>query len=304
MEDATLMLRPLRYVLTVAELKNFTRAAEMLHVSQPALSQQIRQLERELGGAIFDRSGRLVTLTEFGRAYIEHARQALDHLEAGARALHEVRSLSRGLLRVAYTPTFAEYLMGPALRCFQQKYPSIAIEVSELPHDEIEHGLERDTLDVGIGFTDARSSDIDIEPLFAEHMALLVATGHPLARRRRKVTPQQWHELPLALLSRDFVVRRFVDAYFRANQVQPSVMLQANAVGTVLKLVENGQLATVMPSAVLREHQGIVALAVDPPLPQRTVALLLRRRGSRTLAANAFAEVLKEVVKAEKLDKS
>lgn len=301
MEDATLMLRPLRYVLTVAELRNFTRAAEMLHVSQPALSQQIRQLERELGGALFDRTGRVVTLTEFGRAYIEHARQALDHLEAGRRALHEVRSLSRGLLRFAYTPTFAEYLIGPALLRFRDAYPSIAVEAAELPHDEIEHGLERDTLDVGIGFTDTRSTDIDVEPLFAEHMALLVAPDHPLAQRGETVTPAQWQGLPLALLSRDFVVRRFADAYFRANQVQPSVMLQANAVGTVLKLVENGRLATVMPSAVLREHRGIVSVPVDPPLPQRTVALLLRRRGSRTLAANAFAEVLAEVVDAQRL---
>jgi LysR family cyn operon transcriptional activator len=302
MENAILMLRPLRYVMTVAELKNFTRAAEMLHVSQPALSQQIRQLERELGGALFDRSGRVVTLTEFGRAYIEHARQALDHLEAGRRALHEVRSLSRGLLRVAYTPTFAEYLIGPALRRFQDAYPAIAIEAKELPHDEIESGLDGDALDVGIGFTDVRSSEIEAEPLFAEHMALLVGSSHLLARQRRHtVTREQWQEIPLALLSRDFVVRRFADAYFRANELRPPVMLQANAVGIVLKLVKEGRLATVMPSAVLREHRGIVSVPVDPPLPQRTVALLQRRRGSRTLAATAFAKVLADVVESEGL---
>ncbi|HEY4352420.1 MAG TPA: transcriptional regulator CynR [Paraburkholderia sp.] len=296
------MLRPLRYVLTVAELKNFTRAAEMLHVSQPALSQQIRQLERELGGALFDRGRRVVTLTEFGRAYIEHARQALDHLEAGKRALHEVRELSRGLLRFAYTPTFAEYLIGPALRSFHQTYPSIEIDATELPHDEIESGLERDALDVGIGFTDVRSAEIDVAPLFAEQMALLVGSGHPLARRRNNtVTLAQWQHIPLALLSRDFVVRRFADAYFRANQVQPSVMMQANAVGTVLKLVKEGQLATVMPSAVLREHRGLVSVPVDPPLPQRTVALLQRRRESRTLAANAFVQVLATVIESERL---
>lgn len=295
------MLRPIRYVLTVAELKNFTRAAEMLHVSQPALSQQIRQLERELGGALFDRSGRVVTLTEFGRAYIEHARQALDHLEAGKRTLHEVNSLSRGLLRFAYTPTFAEYLIGPALRRFQDAHPSIAVHATELPHDEIENGLEQDTLDIGIGFTDVRSSEIDAMPLFAERMGLLVTSGHPLARRRRAVTPGQWQDIPLALLSRDFVVRRFADAYFRANQIHPTVMLEANAVGTVLKLVKHGRLATVMPSAVLREHRGIVGVPVEPALPQRTVALLRRRHGSRTRAASAFEEVLAAVVESEGL---
>ena len=132
------MLRSIRYVLTVAELKNFTRAAEVLHVSQPALSQQIRQLENELGGALFDRSGRAISLTEFGRVYIEHARQALMHLDAGKRALHEVHDLTRGLLRLAYTPTFAEYLIAPALRGFRAAHPAIALEVSERPLEDIE----------------------------------------------------------------------------------------------------------------------------------------------------------------------
>ncbi|WP_245639812.1 transcriptional regulator CynR [Paraburkholderia heleia] len=295
------MLRSIRYVLTVAELKNFTRAAEVLHVSQPALSQQIRQLENDLGGALFDRSGRAISLTEFGRVYIEHARQALAHLDAGKRALNEVRDLTRGLLRLAYTPTFAEYLIGPALRGFREAHPAIALDVSERPLEDIEGGLERDELDLGIGFTDVRSDEIEVSPLFAEHMALLVATRHPLARRRAEVTAGQLATMPLALLSPDFVVRRFADAYFRAHQLIPRVMLQANSVGTVLKLVKDGTLATLLPSAVLREHRGLVTLPVTPALPQRTVALLRRRRASSTLAANAFSEVLLALITQEGL---
>jgi len=291
-----LMLRPLRYVLTVAEVKNFTRAAEMLHVSQPALSQQIRQIERELGSAIFDRGARVVGLTEFGRVYIEHAQKALEHLEAGKRAVHDVRDLASGLLRLAYTPTFAEYLIAPALRHFQNAYPSIAIDASERPLEDIEIGLERGELDLGIGFTDARSEEIDAQPLFSEHIALLVATGHLLAKRRRAVTLAQLQDIPMALLSTDFVVRKFADAYFRANQVSPPVMLQANALGTVLKSVKHGRLATILPSAVLREHRGLVSLPLDPPLPERTVALLTRKRSSRTLAAKAFSDMLFDLI--------
>ncbi|QGZ65964.1 transcriptional regulator CynR [Paraburkholderia acidisoli] len=296
-----MMLRAIRYVITVAELKNFTRAAEVLHVSQPALSQQIRQLEAELGGELFDRSGRAISLTEFGRVYIEHAREALAHLDAGRRALHDVRDLTRGLLRLAYTPTFAEYLIGPALRRFRAAHPALAIEVSERPLEDIEGGLERDELDLGIGFTDVRSDEIDVRPLFAEQMALLVATRHPLARRREAVSSQQLESMPLALLSADFVVRRFADAYFRAHQLSPQVMLQANSVGTVLKLVKDGTLATLLPSAVLREHRGLVSLAVTPALPQRTVALLSRRRAATTLAANAFVALLTDLIAEEGL---
>ncbi|WP_233872952.1 transcriptional regulator CynR [Paraburkholderia adhaesiva] len=286
------MLRPLRYVLTVADLKNFTRAAEALHVSQPALSQQIRQLEGELGGQLFDRSGRTVSLTDFGRAYIDHAKQALAHLDAGRRALHDVRDLTRGLLRLAYTPTFAEYLIDPALRRFRAAHPAVAIELVAKSQEEIESALARDELDLGIGFTDVRSEEIHALPLFLERIALVVSKGHPLASWREPIPAADLGAIPLTLLSPDFVVRQFADAWFRAHQIRPPVMVQANTLGTVLKLVKQGELASILPVAVMREHEGLVSLAVSPPLPERTVALLARRNAYTTLAASAFSAVL------------
>jgi len=295
------MLRPIRYVLTVADLRNFTRAAEALHVSQPALSQQIRQLESELGGPLFDRSGRTVSLTDFGRAYIEHAKQALAHLDAGRRALHDLRDLTRGLVRLAYTPTFSEYLIDPALRRFRAAHPAVVIELSEKPLEEIEGALARDELDLGIGFTDVRSEEIHAHPLFEERIALVVSRRHPLARRRKPVPAADLAATPMAMLSPDFVVRQFADAWFRGHQIRPPVMVQANTVGTVLKLVKQSALASILPSAVIGEHEGLVSLAVSPGLPQRTVALLTRRNAYTTLAAKAFSDMLIELVADEGL---
>lgn len=293
------MLRPLRYVVTVAELKNFTRAAEVLHVSQPALSQQIRQLESELGGQLFDRTGRTVSLTDFGREYVEHAKQALAQLEAGRRALHELRDLTRGLLRLAYTPTFSEYLIDPALQKFRTAHPAIAIELAEKPLEEIEGGLLRDELDLGIGFTDVRSEEIHAQPLFEEHIALVVSKRHNLARRKKPIPAAELAATPMTLLSPDFVVRQFADTWLRVHQTRPPVMVQSNALGTVLKLVKQGTLASILPSAVMREHDGLVSLAVSPALPQRTVALLSRRNAYTTLAAKAFSAMLIELVESE-----
>lgn len=296
MEDRSLMLRPLRYVLTVADLKNFTRASEVLHISQPALSQQIRQLESELGGQLFDRSGRTVSLTDFGRAYIDHAKQALAHLDAGRRALHDVRDLTRGLVRLAYTPTFAEYLIDPMLRCFRAAYPAVTIELADKPLEEIESALARDELDLGIGFTDVRSEEIHAQPLFPERIALVVSKRHALANRHEPVPAGELEAVPMALLSLDFVVRQFADAWFRAHQIRPPVMVQANTLGTVLKLVKQGELASILPSAVMREHEGLVSLPVSPGLPERTVALLTRRNAYSTLAAKAFSELLIDLI--------
>ena len=101
-----MLLRHIRYLLAVAEHRNFTRAAQALHISQPTLSQQIRQLEEALGALLLDRTGRSIRLTDAGEAYVSHARRALQQLESGKRAISDVQDLSRGVLHIAATPTF------------------------------------------------------------------------------------------------------------------------------------------------------------------------------------------------------
>ena len=103
--------RHLNYFIAVAEHGGFTRAAAILHVSQPALSQQIRQLEETLGVRLFDRSGRNTCLTDAGKVWLIYARRALRELAEGQRALHDVDDLQRGTLRVAMMPTFTHYFI-------------------------------------------------------------------------------------------------------------------------------------------------------------------------------------------------
>src|SRR5215472_2558525 len=103
-----MLLRHLRYLLAVVEQGGFTRAAEALHVSQPTLSQQVRQLEDRLGFELLDRSGRTVRPTDEGEVYLQHVRRAFAELAAAA----DVRGLGGGLLRLGVTPTFTSYLVG------------------------------------------------------------------------------------------------------------------------------------------------------------------------------------------------
>ncbi|MBX9357186.1 LysR family transcriptional regulator, partial [Chromobacterium vaccinii] len=147
-----MLLRHIRYFLAVAEHLNFTRAAEALHVSQPTLSQQIRQLEEALGAELFDRGSRQLRLTDAGDAYRIYACRALRDLDAGRRALHDVASLQRGQLRLAMTPTFAAWLAGPLLARFHQRHPGIALIVREMSQEAMEAGLADDAFDIGIGF--------------------------------------------------------------------------------------------------------------------------------------------------------
>lgn len=295
--ERSLIVRHIRYLLAIDEHRNFTRAAEALRVSQPALSQRIRQLENDLGGQLFDRSGRSVQLTDFGVAYIEFARRALRDLEAGQRALHDVRNLSRGHLRIAFTPTFTEYLVAPVVEQFYSTYPGIVIEMTEMSLESVESALEEDQVDLGIGFVDVRSEEIEAVPLFPEQLMLVVGGAHSLTGRQRPVTPDQLAELPLALLTKSFVSRFYVDSYFEAHALKPTVMLQANSISALLKIVARGKIATILPGAIEFEHRDLQYVALDPPFSVQTAALLRRRGAYRTVASAAFEVILESMLK-------
>ncbi|VWB75085.1 DNA-binding transcriptional regulator CynR [Burkholderia territorii] len=285
---AAMLLRHIRYFLAVAEQRSFTRAADALHVSQPTLSQQVRQLEDMLGVQLFDRSGRAVRLTEFGEVYARHARAALHELDAGQRALHDVADLGSGSLRLAMMPTFAAYLSGSLIDAFHADFPNVALTIDAMPQERIEALLADDRLDAGFAFVPPRAPDIDALPLWDESLALVTARTHRLARRRRALSPAELVGEPLVLLSRAFATRESIDRYFIEQDARPTIAIETNTVTAVLELVRRGRLATVLPDAVARESDDLCALALDPPLPSRTAALLTRKGAYRSVAARAF----------------
>ncbi|MND52913.1 HTH-type transcriptional regulator CynR [compost metagenome] len=286
-----MLLRHIRYLLAVSEHLNFTRAAEALHVSQPTLSQQIRQLEDNLGVLLFDRSGRSLRLTYVGEVYVLHARRALADLEAGRRAIHDVHDLSRGYLRLAMTPSFTAYLVGPLLGRFHSCYPGVVVTIREMPQERIEAELADDQLDLGIAFDKVRSVDVEAQILFVENLGLVVGADHPWAESGLTVGPQQLASEALALLSPGFATRGHVDAYCRALGITPRIAIEANSIGAIVEIVRRGRLATILPRAVALEQARMRVVALDPPIAPRTVALLRRRDAYQSAAINAFTEL-------------
>src|SRR5512139_1698103 len=164
MDRSIIFPRSIRYLLAVAEHHSFTRAAEVLYVSQPTLSQQIKQLEDLLGVQLLDRTGRTVRLTAAGEVYVHHARRALGEMNAGKRAIHELQDLSRGSLRLGMTP-ITDYLTTPLLERFNARYPGIAVSTLEMPQDDIPDALAADRVDLGIAFSSALSTEESSEEI-------------------------------------------------------------------------------------------------------------------------------------------
>ncbi|MEV4742854.1 transcriptional regulator CynR [Streptomyces sp. NPDC049555] len=295
-----LELRHLRYLLAVAEHGNFTRAAEDLHISQPTLSQQIKQLERAVGVQLLDRTGRTVRPTDAGLVYVEHARRALRDLAAAERAVRDVQDLSRGDLRVGVTPTFTAYLVGPLAAALHAAHPGVTLTVRETTQDGIEAALLADDLDLGIAFTGpgAHLPGIGASPLFTETLGL-VAGPHTAAPADRAPVPvQSLNDRQLALLSRDFATRGHIDAYFGRHGVHPSIAVEADSVQALIEIVRCTPLVTVLPDAITDDHPHLTRVPLDPPLPTRTVALLARADAYRSAAARAFTRLAHDHVAA------
>lgn len=283
-----MLLRHIRYLLAVAQHGNFTRAADALHVSQPTLSQQIRQLEEMLGAQLFDRSGRTVQLTDAGAAYVRYAQRALQDLEAGKRAIHDVQELSRGSLRLATTPTFTAYLIGPLLEQYNRRYPNITMNIVEMPQDRIEALLNEDALDIGIAFNDVRSPDIEARKLFVEALAMMVGKAHPHAKDGASLTLREFRNEALVLLNSEFATRHYIDRYCRQHGIEPRIMIEVNSISAVIELVSRSKLATLLPADIAREHKELRLVDLKPALPKRTAALLLRKDAYRSAATQAF----------------
>ena len=272
-----MLVRSVRYLKAVADHGSFTRAAAALHVSQPALSQQIRELEERMGVQLLDRSGRTVRPTDVGEAYLRHVGRALDELEVGGRAMRDVKDLSSGALRLGFTPSFAIYLLGPLIRRYRDRFPGIVLTITEMAQEEMELALGTDALDLGLAFSDVLAEDVEWLPLHTERLSLIVGQRHPAASGNREMDAAALAAEPLALLAPSFATRAMVDRYLRRNDIHPHVAVEANSIAAIVEIVRVAGLATILPETVAQELCGLRVVPLTPAIDSRRVALLQSR---------------------------
>ncbi|MHB1403932.1 MAG: transcriptional regulator CynR [Thiobacillus sp.] len=290
--------RSIRYLIAVADMHSFTRAAEALYVSQPTLSQQIKQLEDLLDVQLLDRSGRTVRLTAAGEVYLHHARRALIELETAKRAIHELNDLSRGSLRLGMNP-ITDYLVIPLLAQFNDSYPGITVSTLEMPQDDIKVALAEDRVDIGIAFsstlsTEECSEDVDSRILFIETLTLAVGKNHPLAGQRGPMSKHALEQQPLVLFNANYALRRNIDQYCLEQGIKLPVTMEASSLSVILEIVRLGRLATILPGTISCAQHGLHSVSLLPELPHHTISLICRRGAYKSPACKAFSDVAAE----------
>jgi LysR family cyn operon transcriptional activator len=290
-------IRHLRYFLAVAEAGSFSRAADRLGISQPSVSQQIRDLEADLRVRLFERRGKRILLTPSGLIFQEHARAMLGQLENCLQELSSEPGHLRGSLHVGVVPILNVPLVPQLMGLFAVDHPGISLIVEEISSTEIETALEEGRMDVGLGFVTRHSPNLRYERLCTDEFALIVSATHPWAKRR-VIHFSELHQQPLLQLPDTFVMRRMTDDICRNHQVRPRTVAEINAIETLLRSLAPLKAAALMPKIALRGRESLKLRAV--PLRGKKLGLeigLLRLRDSAANVAVAeFTHLAKSVV--------
>jgi LysR family transcriptional regulator, transcription activator of glutamate synthase operon len=273
-------LRQLRYFAAVARREHFTRAAEDLHVAQPALSQQIAQLERELRVRLFDRTSRRVRLTDAGQRLLETAERILSEVERATGEMHQFAGEIRGHVTLGTLQMLAELRLPKLLRRFHARHPLISIALREGSSDELSAGLRSRTLELAlVHFAEgAAPPGLSAEPLFVDELALAVPPAHRLATRR-SVRFEELRDERFIGFKPGTAISRTVEAAAAAHGFAPKVAFESGDALTVRALVAEGLGVTVLPREI-----------AEVPGPEVRVVAFVRPKLTRTIALAHLAQ--------------
>jgi DNA-binding transcriptional LysR family regulator len=237
-------LRHLRYFVAVAEMENVSRAALKLHVSQPALSRQIRDLEDEIGFSLLERTAKSVRLTDAGRAFLDNARALLQNADEAVTKARAVASAEPTELHVGYSPTPTAEILPKILRAFQRTMPNVHVKLHDWSNNAILNGIRDGRVQLGLIVPPLKASalhDVRYEELFHERVCVAVAPQHPFARRRAIPITEVAAE-PLIGLTREDYPNYYdhLSIIFSKVKQKPRVVEEHDSFSAVMSAVEAG----------------------------------------------------------------
>jgi len=288
-------LRQLGYFIKAAELLHFTDAAAASFVTQSTLSQQIKQLEEELGMLLFDRIGKQVHLTEAGQVFLEHARQILLDVKKSRQAIFELNNLVTGELRIGVTYAFSSMLL-PALAPFSAKYPGIRIVLEYGTANELEQKLKLAELDVILAFHDqSDTEDFEMQLLFVSRIMMVVAKKHPLAGLK-KISLAELGKVELVLPSRGFSSRDFIDELFSKRKIIPAIKIEINDVHSLLSMIDQGHWATIINEKAISTWENLAAVPISGIAHAKQAFILWQKGGYKKKSATLFIDELVDIL--------
>jgi DNA-binding transcriptional LysR family regulator len=295
-------LRHLRYFVAVAETENVSRAALKLHVSQPALSRQIRDLEDEIGFQLLERTAKSVSLTEAGRVFLKESRALLQHADDAVKKARAVSKDGASELHVGYSPTPTARILPPTLRAFQSAMPNVRVKLHDLSNQENAMGLREGKLQLAFLVRPRKSARIlhglRFEELSRDSARLAVSPNHPFAKRNVVSLAEAAREPFVAYTRKDYPdYHAGIAAVFSSVKIKPRIVEEHDGVSSLIPAIESGA-----GVALVGESLGCIAgprlkLLRLSPEPEGIVMGIAAPQGNLSPAAETFWKCAREAAK-------
>lgn len=288
-------LRQIRTFLAIVETGSFRKASERVHLSQPAVTAHIRQLEEQIGIPLLDRTTRRVRTTPAGERFRFRTERLLAELRDVVDELKDEAELQRGRVAVACVPTIASRFLPDALASFRHQFPGISVSIDDVVAAEIYEMLADAKADIGIGPRPERGADYDFQLLARDPFVAVVPRDHPWTRRR-SVSLADLSKVPFLAMSRDSNVRSLLENAFATKSLQVTPRFETRHHYTLGGMVEAGLGVTVLPSMAvsLLSQPLLQTVPVTRPAIYRDVGVIMLKGRKPSPASEAFVGVVKQ----------
>ena len=284
--------RHFEYALAVADTLNFREAAKRCHVSQPALSAQVAQLEELVGLRLFDRDRRGVRITVAGGQILARARRVLNEIDDMIDLSRMLAEPFTGDLRIAVIPTVAPFLLPLAAPKIHKQYPNLRLLLREEQTDKCLESLGNGHVELALLALEVDLGDVEVMPLFRDEFILAVPKGHRLARRKR-VRERDLEAEEVLLLEDGHCLRDHAMTVCQSGGAHEMGDFRASSLSTLIEMVASGIGITLLPHMAATAHarKRLVLLPFQKPTPGRTIGLVWRKNASRVDELRAIGEV-------------
>lgn len=258
-------LRQLEYFQMASRLKNITRAAERLRVSQPNITVAIKKLESELGIQLFDRSQKQLALTPEGAVFLNRIEMALRNIEDAVLEVNDYKQLQKGTIKIGIPAMIGAYLFPKIFSSFQKEHSHLDIYLYEEGSITIREQLERDELDFGIVILTDASPNLQLLPMSTNQIMACVPPAHPLASQKN-LSLRQLEDCDLIMLKEGSYIRRLVTTEFKKDNTTPKTVLESNQIETIKGLVASNVGIAFLLDVIVKDVSNIRAIPLSHPL--------------------------------------
>ena len=286
-------LADLRAFITAAQLRSFAAAAKALHLSLPAFSRRISNLEARLGVRLFDRTTRSMELTQLGGRFLREVTGVVEGLDRSVLGLRDAAQLEVGDVTIGCVFSAVHHFMPPVINAYRERHPNVLVRIIEQGADGVFASVKHGEADFGINYVGMQEADVTFTPLLNEPYMLAVRADHPLGARRsvRWDELAAWDQVRVSHASRN---RVFIDNALASMPALPRPVCEVQHVSTLIGLVEAGLGVGIVPQlTVPRRPAAVVGIPLEPPVT-RTIGLIQRTGRTLSPAAEAFAKLLVE----------